>query len=89
MKVDASSLVPSTFRGDFNALAAVMQRSWEGNLNQTLLYSEEFLRSAFAYPGSAFALAPAVYSDTGLLGFSGRIPTLRPLEYSPDSTCSQ
>jgi hypothetical protein len=74
MKVDASSRVPCAFRGDFGALAAMMRRSWEGNLNQTLLYSEEFLRSAFDYPGSGFRLAPTVYGDVGLLGFLAGFP---------------
>jgi hypothetical protein len=74
MNVDASSSVPSAFRGDFGALAAMMRQSWEGNLSQTLLYSEEFLRSAFDYPGSSFDLAPAIYGDTGLFGFLAGFP---------------
>lgn len=62
------------FRGDFAALAAIIRRSWAENSNQPLLYTEEFLRSAFDYPGSSFDLAPAVYGDTGLLGFVAGFP---------------
>jgi len=64
----------SAFRGDFGALAAMIQRSWAENPNQSLLYSEAFLRSAFEYPGSSFDLAPTVYRDAGLLGFVAGFP---------------
>lgn len=74
MNVDVSSLVPCAFRGDFSALAAMMRQSWEGNPNQALLYSEAFLRSAFDYPGSGLGLAPALYGDSGLLGFLAGFP---------------
>jgi hypothetical protein len=63
-----------TFRGDFGALAAMMQRSWGDNPNPPLLYSEAFLRSAFDYPGSSLDLASAVYGDSGLLGFVAGFP---------------
>lgn len=52
----------------------MMQRSWSDNPNQSLLYSEDFLRSAFDYPGSSLDLAPAVYGDAGLLGFVAGFP---------------
>jgi hypothetical protein len=52
----------------------MIQRSWADNPNQSLLYSEAFLRSAFDYPGSSFDLAPAVYGDAGLLGFVAGFP---------------
>jgi hypothetical protein len=65
---------PGVFRGDFGQLAAMMQQSWADNPNQSLLYSEEYLRSAFDYPGSTFDLAAAVYGDTGLLGFVAGFP---------------
>ena len=51
---------PSIFRGDFGELAMLMQRSWAENRNEPLLYSAEFLHSAFDYPGSTFELAPSV-----------------------------
>jgi hypothetical protein len=71
---DSSSPAPCAFRGDFAELAAAIQRSWANNSNQPLLYSEAFLRSAFAYPGASFSLSPAVYDETGLLGFLAGFP---------------
>lgn len=68
------SPVLDAFRGDFSALAAMMQRSWAGNRNQALFYSEAFLRSAFDYPGSSFRLAPAVFADDSLVGFVAGFP---------------
>jgi hypothetical protein len=62
------------FRGDFGALAAMMQQSWAENPNQPLLYSEAYLRSAFDFPGSTFQLAPAIYGNTGILGFVAGFP---------------
>jgi hypothetical protein len=63
-----------SFRGEFDGLAAMMQQSWADNPSASLLYSEEFLRSMFEYPGSSFDLAPAVYGDSGLLGFVAGFP---------------
>jgi hypothetical protein len=74
MRANLSSAAFGTFRGDFGALAAMMQRSWAENGNQPLLYSEDFVRCAFNYPGSSFNLAPAVYGDAGLLGFVAGFP---------------
>jgi hypothetical protein len=74
MTANFSSAALSAFRGDFGALAAMIQRSWADNPNQSLLYSEDFLRSAFNYPGSSFDLARAVYGDGGLLGFVAGFP---------------
>ena len=74
MKANSSSPVLCAFRGDFAALAAMIQRSWADNPNQSLLYSEAFLRSAFDYPGASFSLAPAVYGEAGLLGFLAGFP---------------
>lgn len=74
MTANSSSPVLGAFRGDFGALAAMIQRSWADNPNQSLHYSEAFLRSAFDYPGSSFHLAPAIYGDAGLLGFVAGFP---------------
>jgi hypothetical protein len=74
MTVDLSRPGLSSFRGDFGALAAMIQQSWAENPNQSLLYSETFLRSAFEYPGSSFDLAPTVYGDAGPLGFVAGFP---------------
>jgi hypothetical protein len=54
---------PESFRGDFGSLAAVVKDSWGQNQDQSLLYDEPFLRSAFAYPGASFDLAPTIYID--------------------------
>ena len=74
MTVASSSHVLGTFRGDFEALATMIQRSWANNPNQSLLYNEAFLRSVFDYPGSSFELAPSAYGDAGLLGFVAGFP---------------
>jgi len=62
-----SSRAPiSAFGGDFGQLAAMMQLSWAANKEESLLYTEPFLRSAFDYPGSSFELAPSVYLGSDL-----------------------
>jgi hypothetical protein len=64
------------FRGDFVSLAAVVKESWEHNQDhgQSLLYDERFLRSAFAYPGASFDLAPTIYVDNELAAFAAAFP---------------
>src|SRR5438045_2252631 len=74
MTLSFTSTAPGAFQGDFGALAAMMQTSWADNPNQSLLYSEAFLRSAFDYPDSNFDLAPTIYSDSGLIGFVAAFP---------------
>jgi hypothetical protein len=74
MIADSSSPTLGQFRGDFGALAAMMQRSWAANSNQPLLYTEEFLRSAFDYPGSSFDLATSIYREGELLAFVTGFP---------------
>lgn len=64
----------TNFRGEFTQLAAVMQQSWSENKEQSLLYTEEFLRSSFAYPGSDFELAPSIYSGDDLVAFIAGFP---------------
>ena len=64
----------SSFRGDFTELAAVMQRSWGENREQPLLYTADFLRSAFEYPGSSDELATSIYSEDQLLAFAAGFP---------------
>jgi hypothetical protein len=63
-----------SFRGDFRALSAMMEQSWAQNANRALVYSEDFLRSAFAYPGSSYDLAPSVYRAAELLAFVAGFP---------------
>jgi hypothetical protein len=51
-----------------------MQQSWATNAEQSLRYTESFLRSAFAYPGSTMDLAPAIYSGDDLAAFVAGFP---------------
>lgn len=62
------------FRGNFEDLALFMQRSWEENKSQPLLYTAEFLESCFSYPGATFSLAPALYEDSRIVGFVAGFP---------------
>jgi hypothetical protein len=62
------------FRGNFEDLAVFMQRSWEENKSQPLLYTAEFLASCFSYPGSSFSLAPTLYEDSRIVGFVAGFP---------------
>lgn len=63
-----------SFRGDFESLADVVKDSWGQNQNQSLLYDEPFLRSAFAYPGTSFDLAPTIYIDGHPAAFVAGFP---------------
>jgi hypothetical protein len=63
-----------SFRGDFESLADVVKDSWGQNQNQSLLYDEPFLRSAFAYPGTSFDLAPTIYVDGHAAAFVAGFP---------------
>jgi hypothetical protein len=63
-----------SFRGDFKELGAVMMDSWGQNQDQALLYDEPVLRSAFAYPGACFDLAPTIYIDGRLAAFVAAFP---------------
>jgi hypothetical protein len=83
MAAKSSATQVGSFRGDFDALAAMMQQSWADNPNQGLLYSEAFLRSAFDYPGSSFDLAPAIYKEADILGFVAGFPRSVRLDSQP------
>ena len=65
---------PESFRGDFESLAAVVKSSWSENRDQSLLYDEAFLRSAFEYPGASFDLAPAIYIEGHPAAFVAGFP---------------
>jgi Acetyltransferase (GNAT) family len=65
---------PESFRGDFGALAEVIKESWGQNRDQSPLWDEAFLRSAFAYPGSSFDLAPTIYIDDRPAAFVAAFP---------------
>jgi hypothetical protein len=62
------------FRGDFGAIASLMEESWAENRSQPLLYTEEFLRSCFEYPGSGFPLAPTIYHGMKPAAFVAGFP---------------
>lgn len=64
----------ATFRGDWTQLARMMQQSWGTNKEQPLRYTDDFLRSAFTYPGCSIDLAPAVYSGDDLVAFVAGFP---------------
>jgi len=65
---------PESFRGDFGSLAVVVKDSWSENPNQSILYDESFLRSAFAYPGTSLDLAPTIYVDGHPAAFVAAFP---------------
>jgi hypothetical protein len=65
-----------SFRGDFESLAAIVKDSWRENKYQSLLYDESFLRSAFAYPGASFDLAPTIYIDGYPAAFVAGFPRI-------------
>jgi GNAT superfamily N-acetyltransferase len=58
------------FRGDYQGLASLLQRSWEENNQQALSYSAEFLKSFLTAPGAAPSLAPSLYEADRLIGFA-------------------
>jgi hypothetical protein len=62
------------FRGDFDEVAALVQRSWMENSNQSLMYTPDFVASYFEYPGSSFALAPTLYGGNRPLAFIAGFP---------------
>lgn len=71
---------PESFRGDFESLATVVKDSWSENQKQSLLYDESFIRSAFAYPGASFDLAPTIYIDGYPAAFVAGFPRTVRLE---------
>jgi hypothetical protein len=58
------------FRGDYQNLANLLERSWAENSQQALHYSAEFLQSFLTAPGARPSLAPAFYQDDTLVGFA-------------------
>ena len=62
------------FRGDYQNLADLLQRSWGENSQQGLRYSADFLHSFFDSPGATASLAPAFYEDDTLIGFASGFP---------------
>jgi hypothetical protein len=62
------------FRGDFDALAAMMEASWAASETAPLLYTPDFVRSCFDYPGASFALAPTIYHGDDPAAFVAGFP---------------
>src|SRR3990172_7868341 len=62
------------FRGDFAEAASLLQRSWGENDRRPLLYTADFLRSCFDYPGASFSLAPTLYEGPQPLAFVAGFP---------------
>lgn len=62
------------FRGDFDDVAGLIQRSWMENSKQSLLYTPDFVASCFEYPGSSFSLAPTLYDGSKPLAFIAGFP---------------
>jgi hypothetical protein len=62
------------FRGDFDAAAALMKRSWASNKDQSLLYTPEFLTNLFTYPGMSTELAAAIYKEGQPVAFVAAFP---------------
>jgi len=67
-------LTPEDFRGDYEQLAAVMRASWADTPNASYLYTADFLAECFRYPGTTFALAPAIYAGSELIAFAAGLP---------------
>jgi len=62
------------FNGDFDELAAFLNRSWSENKEQPLRYTSDFFRTAFEYPGFSIELAPAIYREGRLAAFVAGFP---------------
>lgn len=62
------------FRGDFGAIASLMEQSWAENKKQPLLYTKEFLKSCFEYPGMSYYLAPTIYHNDTPKAFVAGFP---------------
>ena len=62
------------FRGDWNTLADLIQRSWAENKESSLRYMPAFLQSCFEYPGTTAALAPTIYEDDQPVAFIAGLP---------------
>jgi hypothetical protein len=62
------------FRGDYDQVAGLIQRSWMENSNQSLMYTTDFVASYFEYPGSSFSLAPTLYDGNKPIAFIAGFP---------------
>ncbi len=62
------------FRGDFEQIAAMIEKAWAVSTSPPLLYTPAFLKSGFEYPGAAFSLAPTLYDGDEPLAFVAGFP---------------
>jgi hypothetical protein len=67
------------FRGDYHALANMVQRSWGENSQQALYYSAEFFETFLSSPGATAPLALMLCQGHDLIGFASGFP--RTVEY--------
>lgn len=74
MAAEKVKLEPAPFRGDFEHMAAMLQRAWAGNKEVPLLYTAPFLESACHYPGTDFSLCPSIYDVDEPLAFVAGLP---------------
>ena len=74
-----SVLAIQDFRGDYAAVAGLIQASWAENAQQPLLYTPAFLASWFDYPGARRFLAPTLYDEAAPVAFVAGFP--RQLRY--------
>src|SRR5947209_1115468 len=64
----------SDFDSNVEELAAMMQRSWAENPQQSLVYSAQHLASALEQPGTSKHLWPAMYDNGKLVAFGAGFP---------------
>jgi hypothetical protein len=62
------------FRGDFQEVSRMIERSWAENSYQPLLYEPDFLASCFDYPAARYSLAPTIYKSDEPLAFGAVLP---------------
>ena len=74
MPAETTRLEPTAFRGDFEPLAAMLQKAWAVNKEVPLLYTAAFLESACRYPGTDFEVCPTVYDGDEPVAFVAGLP---------------
>lgn len=62
------------FRGDYESVSALLERSWAENPEPSLRYTPEYLRSSFEYPGCSPNQAPTIYEDDSPVAFVAGFP---------------
>jgi len=67
-------VILESFRGDFDQVASLIQRSWAENPKPPFLYTPEVLSSFFDYPGTDIAFSPALYDGPSPVAFIAGFP---------------